>query len=167
MYVYKYDKCNFDQPFLSFQAKNIFIGESKVCPMTEFSSASDKIDFDGNTLLLEGGNNEYVYFSGLQIFQFKTDDKLIDSISLMGKNMVPYTFAIGGNYTYFISTCCKFPEKDKIEEGTLINATNHSSDPFDYHLEKCGVDSFKTLEHTEIHTFYPHNEKDEEDEDDD
>ena len=53
VYVYKYDKCKFDSPFLSFQAKHIFIGISKVCPMTDFSGAGDKIDFDGNTLLLE------------------------------------------------------------------------------------------------------------------
>ena len=48
-----------------------------------------------------------------------------------------------------------------------MNATNDSSDPFDYHLGKCGVDSFITLEHSEIHTFYPHNEEGEEDEDGD
>ena len=58
-------------------------------------------------------------------------------------------------------------ENDKIEEGTLLNATNDSIDPFDYHLGKCGEDSFKTLEHSEIHTFYPHNEEDEEGEDGD
>ena len=50
VYVYKYEKYKFDPPFLSFQAKNIFIGKSKVCPMTEFSGAVDEIDFDGNTL---------------------------------------------------------------------------------------------------------------------
>ena len=48
-----------------------------------------------------------------------------------------------------------------------MNATSGSSDPFDYHLEKCGVKSFKTLKHREIHTFYPHNEEDEEDGDHD
>ena len=69
--------------------------------MTEFSGAGDKIDFDGNTLLLECEDNEYVYFSGLEIFNFKTDDKIIDYISLMGNNMIPYTFAVGEKYTYF------------------------------------------------------------------
>ena len=29
VYVYKNEKCNFDKPFLSFQAKKIFIGQSK------------------------------------------------------------------------------------------------------------------------------------------
>ena len=78
MYVYKYEKYKFNPPFVSFRAKNIFIGKSKVCPMTEFSGAGEKIDFDGNTLLLECGSNEYVHISGLENFQFKTDDKIID-----------------------------------------------------------------------------------------
>ena len=33
--------------------KKFFIGQSKLCPMTEFSGATDEIDFDGNTLLLD------------------------------------------------------------------------------------------------------------------
>ena len=50
VYVCKYEKCKFDQPFLSFQPKHIFIGKSKVCAMTEFSGASNiSPDFDGIT----------------------------------------------------------------------------------------------------------------------
>ena len=40
--VYKYVRCKFDKPFLYFQAKNVFIGKSKVCPMTEFFESEDK-----------------------------------------------------------------------------------------------------------------------------
>ena len=100
VYVYKYDKCKFDPPFLSFQAE-FFFGKSRVCEMTEFSEAEDKVKFDGNTLLLQCENNEYVYISGLEIFKFKTDDKIIDYIFLMGNNMIPYTFAVRENYTNF------------------------------------------------------------------
>ena len=60
MYVYKYEKRNFDQPFLSFQAKHIFLGESKVCELTKFSAANDSTCFDGNTVLLHREDNEYV-----------------------------------------------------------------------------------------------------------
>ena len=80
--------------------------------------------------------------------------------------MIPYTFAVREKNTYFLSSHYKFIQNDKIEEGTLLNATNDSSDPFDYHLGKCGVDSFQTLEHTQIHTLCPH-EEDEENEDGD
>ena len=85
--VYKYEKYKFDQPFLSFQAKNIFIGISKICSMTEFSGALKNSNFDGNTILLECEDSKYVHTSGLEIFEFITSDKVIDYISLMGNNM--------------------------------------------------------------------------------
>ena len=34
VYVYKNKICKFDPPLFKFQAKNVFIGKSKVCPMT-------------------------------------------------------------------------------------------------------------------------------------
>ena len=53
VYVYKYENCKFDKPFLSFKPKHVFIGKSKVCDMTEVSgAANNSSDFDGNTLLL-------------------------------------------------------------------------------------------------------------------
>ena len=145
IFVYKYDNCKFDQPILSFQSKNIFIGKSRGYEMTEFSEALDKTDFDGNTDLLECGDNKYVYISGLENFDFKTSDKFLDYISLMGKNMVPYTFAVGEIFTYFISTLYKFIENDKIKDGMLFNSSNDSFDPYDYHLSKNGSDCFKIL----------------------
>ena len=60
VYVYKYEKSKIDQPFLSFQPKHIFIGKTKICELTDFSGAKDNSDFDGNTLLLECEDNEYV-----------------------------------------------------------------------------------------------------------
>ena len=68
-----------------------------------------------------------------------------DYLSLMGNNMVPYTFAIGEKYTYFISTHYQFIENDKIEDGILLNVSNNSLDPYDYHLSKSGLDCFKKL----------------------
>ena len=83
----------------------------------------------------------------------------------MGNNMIPYTFAVGEKYTYFLSSHHKYIENDKIEERSLLNATNNSLDPYDYHVETCVKDSFKTIERSQIHTFYPYNEEDEENED--
>ena len=142
--VYKYEKYKFDPPILSFRAKNVFIGKSKVCPMTDFSGVVDiSSDFDGNTLLLHCENNEFVYISGLEIFKFKTDDKIIDCISLMGNNMVPYAVIIGEKYTYSLYNRYKFIENDKIQQGTLLNTIDGSLDPYDYHVEKCGIVVFK------------------------
>ena len=103
VYVYKHEKLKFDKPFLSFKPKHNFIGKSKVCEMTECSGAADdSSDSDGNTLLLQSENNEYVYISGLEFFKFKTDNKIIDYISLMGNNMIPYAIILGEKYTYFL-----------------------------------------------------------------
>ena len=162
--VYKYEKCKFDQPLLCFKPKHIFIRKSRVCPMTEFSGAADNSStFDRNTLLLECQDNEFVYISGLEIIKFKTDDKFIDYISLIGNNMVLYAIMVGEKYTYFIAHY-KFIENEKIEEGTLLNSTDNILDPYVSHLEKCGEDSFKKLERSLIHSFNEARSEDIEDE---
>ena len=130
VYVYKYDKYKCDPPYLSFKPKHIFIGKSKVCDMTEFSRTVDNdSDFQGNTLLLEVGDRKYVYISGLEITDFRTDDKILDYLSLMGNNMIPYANILGEKYTNFIYHCYKFIENNKTVERTLLNATNTSLDP--------------------------------------
>ena len=145
VYVYKYDKCKFDQPFLSFQAKHIFCGKSKVCRMTEFSEALDNTLFDGNTLLLERKVSKNIYISGLEVLEFRTDDKTLDYISLMGNNMISYTFAIGKKYTSSLSTHYKYLKNDKIEERLLLNLLNDSLNSCEYHLSKNGLGCFKKL----------------------
>ena len=156
VYVYMNKICKFDPPLYTFRTKNVFIGKSKVCPMTEFSdTANNSSEFDGNTLLLECEDNEYVYISGLEISKFKIDDTILDYISLIGNYMIPHAIMIGERYTYFLCHRYKFIENDKIEEGTLLNVTNNSLDPYEYHLEKCGIDSFKKLEQCLIHSFWP------------
>ena len=85
----------------------------------------------------------------------------------MGNNMVPDAITLGEKYIYFLYNRYKFIENDKIEEGILLNATNSGLDPYDYHVEECGKDAFKKLEHTRIGTCWLAFEEDEEDEDDD
>ena len=85
----------------------------------------------------------------------------------MGNNMIPYAIRLGEENTYFLYHRYKLIENDKIEEGTLLNATDRSLDPFDYHLKKCGIDSFKKLECSLFHTFWPGHGEDIENEDED
>ena len=113
--------------------------------MTEFSGPLNKSNFDCNTILLQCEDSKYVYNSGLEIFEFRTDDKILDYISLMGNNMIPCTFAIGEKYTYFISTRYKIIENDRIVESTLLYPLSDSLYPYDYHLSKNGLDCFKKL----------------------
>ena len=95
VYVYKYEEFKFDQPFLSLEAKNIFVGKSKVCEMTEFSGLLTIVLILMAILFhFNVKKNEYVYISRLKIFEFMTDDKIIDYISLLGHNMVPYAFIV-------------------------------------------------------------------------
>ena len=80
--------------------------------------------------------------------------------------MVPYAIIIGEKYTYFIYNPYKFIGNVKTEEGSVLYRTNSGSDPFDYHVEECGVDSFKKLERSRIQTFWPGVGEDIEDEED-
>ena len=129
--VYKYEKCKFDEPFLTFQPNHVFIGKSQ----------EDDFD-DGNTIVLEFDNNDYIYISGFEIVKFNIEDKIIDYKSLIGNNMVSFPIAVGGKYIYFLDNSWKFIETNKIEEGSLLNRTNNSIDPFEYHIERCGLNSF-------------------------
>ena len=70
----------------------------------------------------------------METFEFKTIDEIIDYISLMGNILIPYDIVLGEKYTYFLYNRYKFVENDEIEGGILLNATNASLDPFDYHL---------------------------------
>ena len=53
----------------------------------------------------------------------------------MGNNTIPYASVIGEKFTYFLYHCCQFIENDKIEEGSLLNATNYDLDPYNLHVE--------------------------------
>ena len=69
--------------------------------------------------------------------------------------MIPYAIMIGEKHTYFLYHHYKFIEDDKVLEGTLLNASRSSLDPYDYYIGRCGVDSFKKLDHSLIHTLWP------------
>ena len=112
--------------------------------MTEFSVALNNSNFDGNTILLGCEDTKYVYISGLEVFDFRTDQKILDYISFLGKNKIPHTFPVGEKYTEK-STHYNFIENDKIEEGILLNSSNDSLDPYDYHLSMNGLDCCKKL----------------------
>ena len=114
--VYKYEKDKFVQPFLSSQAKFIFIGKSRLCEMTEFSGALNNPDFDGNTILLEFEDSIYVYNSGFEIFEFRISDKIILYLSLMGNIMTPSAFTVGEKYTHFIYNRFKFLKMEELRK---------------------------------------------------
>ena len=96
---------------------------SHLCSMTEFSGARDKEVFNGNTILLEIGqeNNKhkYVYIGGDMIYSFLTDDKMYKYVSNMGNNLTPYSIAIGLENIYYLTPYFKFIKKEIIDESDI------------------------------------------------
>ena len=83
----------------------------------------------------------------------------------MGNIMIPITIAVGQKYSFFKAGHYKFIGNDKIEEGVLLNSTNDSVDPYDYHMLKWEGSAFKTMECNHFHSFNSNEESDEEDND--
>ena len=93
--------------------------------MKAMSGAFDKSVFDGNTILLkiseENDKHRYVYISGDKICSFLTDDKFYKYLSNMGKNLTPYSIAIGEENICFLTPHFKYVKKENIDEGNVDN----------------------------------------------
>ena len=102
-----------------------FLGKSKSCSMTALSGAFNKACFDGNTILLkvgiENGKNKYVYIGGKMVCSFLTSDNIYEYISNMGRNLGPYSFAIGKENYYLLAPNFSFIKKDKIDYNTILD----------------------------------------------
>jgi hypothetical protein len=81
-----------DEPIISFTSDAVFVGKSPLNQMTEFSGGHGS-RFDGNSLLLKTGPCVYTYI-GESIFSFETRAPVVNYVSLVGNNDVPYPYAI-------------------------------------------------------------------------
>ena len=84
-----------------YKVKNVFIGKSPVISMTYSSSGYGKY-FDGNTILLQLKNNNYIYIEQ-NIQKIKINDKIKKYYSFVGYNDVAYPMAIGEKNVYFFN----------------------------------------------------------------
>jgi hypothetical protein len=73
-----------------------FVGKSPLNRMTKNSGGHGKY-FDGNTILLQTSKTNYVFIYN-SIDNFKLDDKIIEFVSPVGNNDVPYPYVIGEKY---------------------------------------------------------------------
>ena len=83
--IYIHKTFRFKGPLPSFQSKNIFIGKSRVCKMTEISGACDSADFDFKTILVgvdDGLYNQSLSMRG-QLDNILVDLKLSNSVQKM------------------------------------------------------------------------------------
>lgn len=98
----------------------IWIGESPLSKMTEFSGGyGDK--FKGNSILLY--IDDYYLFIGHQIFSFKTEHKIINYVSEVGNNDVPYPYAIDSENNYYLM----------IEKIKLPIPDEYNTIPYEYY----------------------------------
>lgn len=122
------DDCDsyYSVPFLTFNAKKIFIGESPINRTTKFSGEYGE-KFYGNSILIQIDNdignssNKYV-FIGYEICEFETKSKIINFVSPVGNNDVPYPYAIDKEgYYYLLMDNVKLKIPDKYDEMDPYN----------------------------------------------
>ena len=108
----------------------VWIGESPVTPMTEFSGGhGDK--FIGNSILLFIDN--YYIFIGHKIFSFVTNHNIINYVSEVGNSDVPYPYAIDTENNFYLmleNTMLQVPEKyhkDPYKYYYTINNNNYQT----------------------------------------
>ena len=123
------------------------LGNSHLCEMTKFSGARDKDVFDGNTTLLEMGEEKikhsYVYIGGDMVFSFLTSDRIYKYISNMGNNLTPCSIAIGLEKIDYLTPFFIFAKKENIDENDIDKL-------FDYQ----NVSNCRKLRVYEIHSKY-------------
>jgi hypothetical protein len=85
---------------------------------------SSQYKSNGNSLLIKlGKKNTYLYI-GSVIYVFQSDDIILDYISYMGGNDVPYPVAYTNEYVYFMLDCKKVKRSDLVLSATVSNAGN-------------------------------------------
>ena len=114
--------------FLQFEFEKIFIGKSPLNAMTSFSGGHGS-DFDGNSILIKLNNLIYVHI-GIEIYSFEAENEIVDYVSPVGNNDVPYPYAIDckQNYYLMIEDVIIFNNDDIVEY-----MKNSMNDPYHYY----------------------------------
>jgi len=117
---------------LSFDCSTLFIGNSPLTRMTEYSGGHGP-KFDGNSILLHIKNNKYVYI-GSSIFSFESFSVITKYVSPVGNNDVPYPYAIDDKEnTYLLTAQVIIKSTDKIKKQMKEYDDPHNY-YYDYHL---------------------------------
>lgn len=80
--------------------KKIFIGDNN---LKLDQGVAPKGMYPGNSILIQTANGKYTYI-GQEIYSFETkdDEEIKAYYSPVGNSVVPYPYAVGENYTYFM-----------------------------------------------------------------
>jgi hypothetical protein len=102
--------------------EKIWVGESPQVQMTEFSGCFGP-DFKGNSILLHISENRYV-FIGQFIFMFQSLFPIVEYVSPVGNNDVPYPFAVDSQDNHYLM----------IEKSIFKDKTGKKhKDPYQYY----------------------------------
>ena len=116
------------QLVLDTQVSKVFVGKSPLIPMTEFSGGHGP-EFDGNTLLLQKSEYEYIWI-GDAIVSFVSYFPIVEYISPVGNNQVPYPWAIDEKGWVYLF----------LENVVITNIPKSElSDPYEYWYEKLSI----------------------------
>lgn len=106
--IFEEDEGGYDFPkqlepeiVMELEPLEIFIGKSpKNTSRVQFSEAYGK-KFDGNTILLNMGDNEYIFINR-NIESFKAKSKIISYVSPIGGSGVPFPYAIDEKGNFYL-----------------------------------------------------------------
>lgn len=122
-------------PIVGAIPQKMWVGESPRNERTEFSGGYGP-EFDGNTILLE--NNDECVFIGECVFLFKTKKRIVNYVSELGNNDVPYAYAVDEDENYYLlndeKVCLQIPEDKR-------------DDPYEYfsQIKKDGSNEYTPL----------------------
>ena len=66
-------------------------------------------NYNGNSIIIKVGLERYIYI-GCNMYEFMTDDPIVDYISEIGNSDVPYPYAIGEKNIFLMLECVFFPK---------------------------------------------------------
>ena len=127
----------------------VFLGKSESCEMTAFSGVFNKSVFDGNTILLkkaeENNKHTYAYIGGDKVCSFLTNDEIHKYISNMGKNLTPYSLAIGYENLFYLTPYFRYIRKKNIDVDDIDILFD-----IDYNI----ISNYRKLRTFKIHSTY-------------
>ena len=95
---------------------------------------------DRSSVLCLVGPRQYI-FAGVQVIRFTTEDEIKEFHSCLGNNSVPYEFAVGDRYTYFISECVKMENEEILKH----RAERSAKFTVDAKSNRLGLNKFRAV----------------------
>jgi hypothetical protein len=118
----------------TFNATQVFIGKSPHNTMTAFSCEYGS-RYDGNSIVIKIQTGEYIYI-GESIFSFRTESPIVEHVSPVGNNDVPYPYSIleNGKIYLMIENVVLAPT-----ENLNNYMSNTMNDPYSYYYENHNI----------------------------